>query len=272
VEEDPSKVVLKPECASHSFLQHTRDFLEHGVATLRTLPVFVSGILCPRYPPNQLNKKYMKIGILGTGMVGEALGSKLAQLGHQVKMGSRTANNESAGKWVNAAGPNASQGTFADAAAFAEILFVCLKGDIALDVVKSLNASSLNGKVVIDVSNPLDFSHGMPPSLSICNTNSLGEEIQRALPAAKVVKTLNIVNCAVMVAPAKGGNPTMLVSGNDPEAKATVTTLLKSFGWFDIVDLGDIATARSTEMLLPLWLSLLGKFGHPNFGFRIVQG
>lgn len=204
-------------------------------------------------------------------MVGEALATKLIQLGHQVMMGSRTATNESAAKWVRTSGPQASQGTFADAAMFGEMIFVCLKGEIALEVIRSLNESVVSGKIVIDVSNPLDFSRGMPPSLSICNTNSLGEEVQRALPSAKVVKTLNIVNCAVMVNPAKGGNPTMLMSGNDAEAKKAVTALLKSFGWFDIIDLGDIITARGTEMLLPIWLTLLGKFGHPNFGFKVVH-
>src|SRR5881392_4044067 len=199
----------------------------------------------------------MKIGILGTGMVGEALGTKLAQLGHQVKMGSRTANNESAAKWVKAGGANASQGTFADATGFGEIVFVCLKGEIALEVVRSVSATAA-GKVVVDVSNPLDFSKGMPPSLAICNTNSLGEEVQKALPSAKVVKTLNIVNCEVMVDPGKAGEqPTMLVCGNDAAAKATITSLLKSYGWRDILDLGDITKSRGTEMLLPLWLNLM---------------
>ncbi len=212
----------------------------------------------------------MKIGILGTGMVGEALGTKLAQLGHQVKMGSRSATNESAARWAKTAGANASQGTFADAAAFGEVVFVCLKGDAVLDVVRSV-AGPAAGKVVVDVSNPLDFSKGMPPSLSICNTDSLGEEVQKALPAAKVIKTLNIVNCEVMVDPARGGHPTMLIAGNDAGAKAKIVALLKSFGWKDIIDLGDLAKARGTEMLLPLWLSLFGLFGHPHFGFKIVR-
>jgi predicted dinucleotide-binding enzyme len=213
----------------------------------------------------------MKIGILGTGMVGETLGTKFVQLGHQVRMGSRTANNENAAKWVTAAGTNASQGTFADVAAFGEMIFVCLKGEIVLDVVRSV-AGSLAGKTVVDVSNPLDFSKGMPPSLSICNTSSLGEEMQKAVPAAKVVKTLNIVNCGVMVDPAKGGHPTMLLCGNDAAAKGKITALLQSMGWKDVIDLGDIAKSRGTEMLLPLWLNLMGVFGHPDFGFKIVRG
>src|SRR5215475_14377425 len=155
----------------------------------------------------------MKIGILGTGMVGETLGTKFVQLGHQVKMGSRTANNDSAAKWVKAAGANASQGTFSDATAFGEVAFVCLKGAVFLEVAKTLNPAALAVKVLVDVSNPLEFSDGTM-TLSICNTNSLGEQVQKALPSAKVVKTLNIVNCEVMADPTKGGHPTMLVCGN----------------------------------------------------------
>jgi predicted dinucleotide-binding enzyme len=213
----------------------------------------------------------MNIGILGTGMVGEALGTKFVQLGHQVKMGSRTATNESAANWVKTAGAKASQGTFADAAAFGEMIFLCLKGEIELDVVRSV-AAALANKIVVDVSNPLDFSRGMPPSLSICNTTSLGEEVQKAVPSAKVVKTLNIVNCGVMVEPARGGHPTMLLCGNDAGAKKNVSALLQSLGWKDLIDLGDISKSRGTEMLLPLWLNLMGAFGHPNFGFKIVKG
>jgi len=213
----------------------------------------------------------MKIGILGTGMVGEALGTKFVELGHQVKMGSRSATNESAAKWMKANGSNASQGTFADAAAFGEMAFACLKGEVALDVIRSV-APQLAQKIIVDVSNPLDFSKGMPPSLSICNTNSLGEEVQRAVPSAHVVKTLNIVNCDVMVDPAKGGHPTMLVCGNDNAAKGSVTALLKSLGWKDVIDLGDISKCRGTEMLLPLWLSLMQLFGNSYFGFKIVRG
>jgi 8-hydroxy-5-deazaflavin:NADPH oxidoreductase len=213
----------------------------------------------------------MKIGILGTGMVGETLGTKFVQLGHQVTMGSRTANNESATKWVKAAGANASQGTFNDAAAFGEMVFVCLKGAVFLDVAKTLSPNALAGKVLVDVSNPLEFSDGAM-SLSICNTNSLGEEVQKALPSAKVVKTLNTVNCEVMVEPAKGGNPTMFLCGNDADAKKKVTELLKSMGWRDIIDIGDITKARGTEALMHIWMNLFGLFGNPHFGWKIVKG
>lgn len=214
----------------------------------------------------------MKIGILGTGMVGEALGTKFVQLGHQVKMGSRTANNDSATKWAAKNGADASTGTFADAAAFGEAAFLCLKGEIEMDVVRSVGPGPFGGKIVVDVSNPLDFSRGMPPSLSICNTNSLGEEVQKALPSAKVVKALNIVNCDIMVDPGKAGEqPTMLVCGNDAAAKNKISDLLKSMGWKDIIDLGDITKARGTEMLLPVWLSLMQTLGHPHFAFKVVK-
>jgi predicted dinucleotide-binding enzyme len=213
----------------------------------------------------------MKIGILGTGMVGETLGTKFVQLGHQVKMGSRSVNNESAVKWVKAAGANASQGTFADAAAFGEMVFICLKGSTFLDVAKTLDPNALNGKVLVDVSNPLDFSSGAL-TLSICNANSLGEEVQKAVPSAKVVKSLNTVNCEVMVDPAKGGNPTMFVCGNDTEAKKQFSELLKTLGWRDILDIGDITKSRGTEMLMHLWMNLYQSFGTPHFGWKIVRG
>lgn len=214
----------------------------------------------------------MKIGILGTGMVGETLGTKFVQLGHQVKMGSRTANNENAAKWKAKNGANASVGTFADAAAFGEMVFLCLKGDVEMQVVRAVGAKPFDNKPVIDVSNPLDFSHGMPPSLSICNTNSLGEEVQKALPSAKVIKTLNIVNCEIMVEPNKAGTqPTMFLCGNDSGAKTQTAMLLKSLGWTDIIDLGDITKSRATEMLLPIWLSLMQTLGHVHFGFKVVR-
>lgn len=204
-------------------------------------------------------------------MVGETLGTKFIQLGHQVKMGSRTANNESAAKWVKAAGANASQGTFADAATFGEMVFVCLKGSVFLDVTKTLSPTALAGKALVDVSNPLEFSDGAM-TLSICNANSLGEEVQKAVPSAKVVKSLNTVNCEVMVDPAKGGHPTMFVCGNDAGAKKQVSELLKTLGWRDIIDIGDITKSRGTEMLMHLWMNLYGLFGNPHFGWKIVRG
>jgi hypothetical protein len=214
----------------------------------------------------------MKIGILGTGMVGEAIGTKLAQLGHEVRMGSRMADNDKAVAWTRAAGAKASQGTFADAVAFGSMVFLCLKGEVELDVVRGVGAAVFADRIVVDVSNPLDFSRGMPPTLLFCNTTSLGEQVQAALPDAKVVKTLNTVNCEVMVDPGKtAGAPAMLMSGNDAGAKMEVATLLRDFGWKDVVDLGGITTARGTEMMMPVWLSLWSALGTPHFGFALVR-
>ena len=215
-----------------------------------------------------------KIGVFGTGVVGNTIGTKLIQLGYKVMMGSRTAANEKAASWVEANGKNASAGTFKDAAAFGEIIFNCTKGDAALEIFNQAGTENFEGKVIVDVSNPLDFSKGMPPSLipQYTNTNSLGEEIQKLLPEANVVKTLNIVNCEVMVNAKKaGGEPTMFLSGNNAEAKEKVKALLDQFGWKDIIDLGDISTARGTEMLLPLWLRTYMATGNGYFGFKIVR-
>ena len=198
----------------------------------------------------------VRIGILGTGVVGQTIGGKLADLGHDVKLGSRTATNEKAAKWVAQHGSHASQGTFADAASFGEIVFNCTSGMVSLEALHSAGAANLAGKVLVDVSNPLDFSHGMPPTLSVCNSDSIAEQIQRAFPDAKVVKTLNTTNAAVMVNPSVvPGDHDIFVSGNEAGAKSQVSELLRSFGWKTIIDLGDISSARGVEMLLPIWLS-----------------
>lgn len=214
----------------------------------------------------------MKIGVFGTGMVGTTIASKLVSLGHEVKMGSRTANNEKAAEWVKQAGQGASQGTFADAAAFGEILFNCALGSATMDILKSAGEENLRGKILVDISNPLDFSKGMPPSLFVSNTDSLGEQIQRAFPEVKVVKTLNTINCDVMVDPARlPEDHDVFVSGNDTEAKAKVTEILRGwFGWKNVVDLGDITTARGTEAYLLLWIRLWGTLKTPNFNLKLV--
>lgn len=215
-----------------------------------------------------------KIGILGTGIVGKTIGSKLIQLGYEVKMGSRTATNEKATAWVDANGAQASAGTFADAATFGEIIFNCTKGEVTLEVFRQAGIENFDGKTVIDISNPLDFSQGMPPILApqYSNTNSLGEEVQKLLPNAHVVKTLNIVNCEIMVDAAKsGGDPTMFVCGNNADAKAEVQGILNQFGWTDIMDLGDISNARGTEMMLPIWLRIYLSTKNGYFAFKVVR-
>lgn len=215
----------------------------------------------------------MRIGILGTGVVGKTLATKLVKLGHDVRMGSRSPGGEKARSWVKEAGGKSSEGTFADAAAHAEMIFNCTSGGGSLEALRAAGAKNLQGKILVDVANPLDFSHGMPPTLSICNTDSLGEQIQKAFPDAKVVKSLNTVTAAVMVEPSLiKGTHTMFVSGNDAGAKAQVTELLKAgFGWKDVMDLGDITGARAQEMYLPLWLRLYTTLKTPNINVQLVR-
>jgi predicted dinucleotide-binding enzyme len=212
------------------------------------------------------------IAILGTGMVGDALGTKLVSLGYRVKMGSRTANNEKATAWAMQNGELASNGTFASAAAFGEIIFNCTSGMVSLEALQLAGRENLQGKILVDVANPLDFSKGMPPSLSVCNTDSLGEVIQRQFTDLKVVKALNTMSCQLMVNPGLIKDPgNLFICGNDSGAKAEVENLLRTFGWEKIIDLGDISAARGTEQLLPIWVRLMGKLGTPTFNFSIVQ-
>jgi predicted dinucleotide-binding enzyme len=216
----------------------------------------------------------MNIGILGTGMVGETIGTKLVQLGHRVKMGSRMATNEKGTAWAKKNGAGASLGTFADAAAFGEILFNCTKGDRSLEALKLAGPANLKNKILVDVANPLSFSNGNPPSLTVCNTDSLAEQIQRSFPDVKVVKALNTVNCTLMVNPSTlaNGEHDLFICGNDAGAKSKVTDVLTNwFGWKHVTDLGDITNARATEMLLALWVRLFGKYQSPMFQFRVVR-
>lgn len=217
----------------------------------------------------------MKIAVLGTGNVGDTIGSKLIEIGHFVMMGSRTAENEKAKSFVAKHHDKASTGTFSDAAAFGEIIFNCTAGIGSMEALKMAGEKNLNGKIIVDIANPLDFSKGRPPSLAVCNTNSLGEEIQKAFPQAKVVKALNTMWCGLMVNPAmiNGGDHSTFVSGNDTAAKEEVKKILKSFGWAekDILDLGDITKARGTEMYLPLWLSIYGATNNGAFNIKIIS-
>jgi len=214
----------------------------------------------------------MRIGILGTGIVGQTIGSKLIQLGHDVMLGSRSATNEKAAKWVADTGARARQGTFADAASFGEMIFNCTSGQVSLDALRAAGGANLDGKIIVDVANPLDFSKGFPPTLTVCNTDSVAEQIQSAFPNSKVVKTLNTMTAAVMVNPSLvSGEHDVFVSGNDADAKARVSDLLRSFGWRTIIDLGDVTSARGAEMILPLWLRLMGVFKSPVMNFHIAR-
>ena len=216
-----------------------------------------------------------KIAVLGTGIVGDTIGSKLIELGHSVAMGSRTINNEKALAFVAKHNGKAIEGTFADAAAYGEIIFNCTKGSGSIDALKMAGDNNLKDKIIVDISNPLDFSKGMPPFLTISNTNSLGEEIQKAFQTAKVVKTLNTMNCGLMVHPdsLNNGDHDTFICGNDANAKDKVIEILKSIGWSDkhIIDLGDITAARGTEMYLALWVRVLGSINTGNFNIKIVR-
>jgi hypothetical protein len=227
----------------------------------------------------------MKIGVLGTGMVGQTISARLIELGHDVMVGTRdvTATLKRTGPdgmgnppfsmWYEQH-PRVKLGTFVQAAAYGELLVNATAGSVSLDVFKQIGEAALNGKVLIDISNPLDFSKGMPPSLFVCNTDSLGEQIQRAFPQLKVVKTLNTMTAGLMVNPRQlaDADHEVFVSGNDAAAKAKVSDLLqKEFGWRRVIDLGDITTARGAEMILPIWVRLWGVLQTPQFNFKIVK-
>jgi 8-hydroxy-5-deazaflavin:NADPH oxidoreductase len=216
----------------------------------------------------------MLIGVLGTGTVGQTLATKLVELGHEVRMGSRDAANEKAQTWAASAGEGASTGTFADAGGFGELVFNCTAGGASLEALEQAGDDALTGKVLVDVANPLDFSRGMPPILTVCNDDSLAERIQRRFPDARVVKTLNTVNASVMVNPSSvPGEHDVFLAGDDTGAKTHVVALLESFGWprERIVDLGGIDGARAMEMYLPMWLRLYQAFGTPRVNVHVAH-
>lgn len=220
----------------------------------------------------------MKIGVLGTGTSGQTLASKLVHLGHEVMMGSRDPANPKAVEWANKENHDAVVqkhalfGTFANAAEFGEIIFNCTLGTASLDALQLAGARNLKGKILIDTANPLDYSTDAW-SLTVCNTDSLGEQIQREFPDTFVVKSLNTINVDVMVNPARLAESTdVFVSGNDPDAKATVIKLLRDgFGWKHIIDLGDITTSRSVEMYMLLWRSFRKVVSSYQFNIKLVR-
>jgi hypothetical protein len=221
----------------------------------------------------------MKYAVLGTGMVGRTVSARLAELGHDVVVGTRdpqatlarTDGDAPYAAWA-AEHPDVSLATFADAAADAEVVIHAGSGLAALDLLARAGAEHLAGKVLVDISNPLDFSAGFPPTLFVKDTDSLGEQIQRAFPEARVVKTLNTLTADLMVRPdLLPETSSVFVSGDDAEAKAVATAMLTEFGHADVIDLGDLSTARGTEMLLPVWLRLMGSLGTATFNFKIVR-
>ena len=227
----------------------------------------------------------MQIGIFGTGVVGQTLAAALAGKGHDVTIGTRdpraTMARDSASppsrttfKDWQQQHPAVKLATFSDAARFGEVLINATSGNGALPALEGAGADALGDKVVLDISNPLDFSKGFPPTLTVCNTDSLAERLQAAFPRVRLVKTLNTTTAALMVNPAAvcGGDHTMFVAGNDADAKSAVKQYLGEwFGWRDVIDLGDIGNARGMEMLLPIWVRLYGALGSPMFNFKIVR-
>lgn len=215
----------------------------------------------------------MKYGVLGTGNVARTIGDKLIELGHSVMLGSRTADNPQAAEWAKQHGEQAAHGTFADAARFGERIFNCVQVIHALEVLDAAGKANLNGKLLIDLTNPYIHKDGhISLDARWSGTTSLGEEVQRLLPQTKVVKTLNYLHNYLMTHPDELPEPiTGFYCGNDKEAKAEVAKLLTDFSWRDTMDLGDISMSRYTEMLGAFWPAALNGTGHMRWGFRLVR-
>lgn len=216
----------------------------------------------------------MNIAVMGTGEVGRTIASKLVELGHHVRLGSRTVDNAKGAAWAEEAGERASTGTYADAAAFGELVVNATLGVASVEALQSAGEDRLAGKVIVDVSNPLDFSGGFPPKLSVSNDDSLGEQIQRTFPRSKVVKTLNTMWNGLMVDPRKiESSHVVFLCGNDDGAKGQVRSLLESFGWRadEMLDLGDITNARGTEAYLLLWTRIYAATDNGAFNLQIAS-
>ncbi len=230
----------------------------------------------------------MNIAVLGTGTVGQTLSSKLLELGHKVVMGTRSISetrtktakdgygNPGIGEWLKS-NTGVQLATFAEAIAFGQLIVNATQGGKSIDALKAGNPGDLDGKIIVDIANPLDFSKGMPPVLmpELCNTTSLGEEIQKAFPQSYVVKTLNTMWCGLMINPSLvgGGDHHNFLCGNNPEAKLEVRKLLGQFGWKEgnLIDLGDITSARGTELMLPIWLRVMTVKHSGAFNFKVVS-
>jgi len=227
----------------------------------------------------------MKIAVLGTGVVGQTIAARLEELDHEVVIGTRDPaatlartepdrfGSPPMRDWL-AAHPAVQLAAFADAATDADLIVNATNGEASQPALTAVGADTLAGRVVLDVSNPLDASKGFPPGLWVKDDDSLAEQLQRAFPDARVVKALNTMNAHLMVDPGKlaDGDHSVLVSGNDPAAKQLVTELLRAFGWRDIIDLGDLSTARGAEMYVALWVRLLPAVGGTGqFNIKVVR-
>ena len=216
----------------------------------------------------------MRIAVLGTGIVGRTLGSALVDSGHRVVMGSRNADNEHAMRWAGESGDRASVAEFATAVEGSEMVFLALPGLVAAEVVRNLPPASLAGVIVVDVTNPLDFSGGFPPTVLQPEGLSVAEHVQISHPQAKVLKALNTMNASVMVDPRQlSGHHILYLCGDDAGAKATLRDILVGWGWADeeVLDLGDITAARAMEGYLPLWLRTMQALDTSTFNVNIVR-
>jgi hypothetical protein len=213
----------------------------------------------------------MRVGVLGTGDVGRALGRAFVTLGHDVMIGSRSAANEKAIAWAKETGPKARAGTFADAAEFGELIVLATLGVANEAALRAAGLERLRGKVIIDTTNPLDFSKGMPPGLAVSGNDSAGERVQRLVPAAPVVKAFNTIGNAHMFRPSfPGGPPDMFICGNDDGAKQRVAALLKEFGW-GVLDLGGIEASRYLEAMCMVWVLHGVRSGSWNHAFKLLR-
>ncbi len=212
----------------------------------------------------------MKIGILGSGEVGQALGLGFATLGHDVKLGTREPGSEKLRAWLAKAGPRASTGTFAETAGFAEVALLATSWSGTESALRLAGPERLAGKVVVDVTNPLDFTGGKP-RMALGFSDSAGEQVQRWLPGARVVKAFNIVGNAHMFRPQfPAGPPDMFIAGDDEAAKRTVTGILADFGW-PVVDLGGLESARLLEPLAMTWITYAMRTGTWNHAFKLLR-
>lgn len=216
----------------------------------------------------------MKIGILGTGDVGRVLGAGFARSDCQVRIGSRDPSVEKVREWVAKTGHNVSAGTFADAAAFGETVVLAIGWVHVENAIRLANPANLAGKVVLDTTNPLRFeSENSPPVLAVGHTDSAGEQVQRWLPDARVVKAFNIVGNPHMVDPDfPEGKPDMFICGNDSDAKKVVGGLVRKLGWPPVIDLGDITKARYLEPMAMVWITHLFNTGfNVNHAFKLLR-
>jgi predicted dinucleotide-binding enzyme len=213
-----------------------------------------------------------KVGVIGSGDVGQALGRGFASRGYKVKIGSRTPNSEKLKVWMEKCEGEVSVGTFSEVAAHGEILVLATLGTGVEEAINLSGRDKFARKLVIDATNPLDFSRGMPPGLFVGTTDSLGERVQRMLPSAKVVKCFNIVNYQTMVNPKKSeGLPDMLICGNDEDAKRRVAEILREFGWGEPIDIGGIDGARWLEAYTALWVRLAVKLGNWTIAAKFLK-